>query len=137
MWWSLLDPSTIVYGLLFVSLLVRLTYLFLINSQVLCDSSGKPKKIDKTFLYVEFFLLCMCTHLMSKLHTCCHILVRFGNLHYISKIGALFYVSCCSESNIYFAVIKLEKFANNNSVTHIRPYYIKWDFSTRVLLIDA
>ena len=38
--------------------------------------------------------------------------IRFGNLHHRSVIGALLYVSCCTRSDIVFAV---NKFANSNN----------------------
>ena len=44
--------------------------------------------------------------------------LRFENLHYMSVIGALLYVSCCTRPDTAYAVNKFAKFSNNPGVAH-------------------
>ena len=46
--------------------------------------------------------------------------LRFGNLNYRCVIGALLYISCCTRSDISFAVSKLANFSNNLGLIHFR-----------------
>ena len=58
---------------------------------------------------------CPTTELQTK-----EVKIRFGNLHYRSVIGTLLYVSCCTRTDIAFAVNKLAKYSNNPCFVHYR-----------------